>query len=375
MKNLNFLIKPASSLCNMRCRYCFYEDEAVNRAEASTGRMTTETVDCLIQQAFAALDNRNSSVTFAFQGGEPTLAGLDYYRYFVEKVYQHNANHVHVNFAIQTNGLMIDEQWAVFLAANRFLVGISMDGTKALHDELRPDAFGRSTWARVTKALSLLQKNKVDTNILCVVTRSCAKSPVKVYHTLQKLGGNYLQFTPCLDPLGKTRGSMPYSITPELYGHFLCGLFDEWYRDWQAGRYTSVRLFDDYIYLAMGIPAGTCATSGSCGNYLVVEGNGSLYPCDFYCLDEWKLGVVKDTSFVEIMQCDKERRFLKDGAEHPAECNSCRWRRMCFGGCKRDWYVDSTGKHNYLCGAFQMFFEHSFPRIEQIAKQQKACLY
>ena len=131
MKNLNFLIKPASSLCNMRCRYCFYEDEAVNRAEASTGRMTTETVDCLIQQAFAALDNRNSSVTFAFQGGEPTLAGLDYYRYFVEKVYQHNVNHVHVNFAIQTNGLMIDEQWAVFLAANRFLVGISMDGTKA----------------------------------------------------------------------------------------------------------------------------------------------------------------------------------------------------------------------------------------------------
>ena len=127
MKNLNFLIKPASSLCNMRCRYCFYEDEAVNRAEASTGRMTTETVDCLIQQAFAALDNRNSSVTFAFQGGEPTLAGLDYYRYFVEKVYQHNANHVHVNFAIQTNGLMIDEQWAVFLAANRFLVGISKD--------------------------------------------------------------------------------------------------------------------------------------------------------------------------------------------------------------------------------------------------------
>ena len=250
-----------------------------------------------------------------------------------------------------------------------------MDGTKALHDELRPDAFGRSTWARVTKALSLLQKNKVDTNILCVVTRSCAKSPVKVYHTLQKLGGNYLQFTPCLDPLGKTRGSMPYSITPELYGHFLCGLFDEWYRDWQAGRYTSVRLFDDYIYLAMGMPAGTCATSGSCGNYLVVEGNGSLCPCDFYCLDEWKLGVVKDTSFVEIMQCDKERRFLKDGAEHPAACNSCRWRRMCFGGCKRDWYVDSTGKHNYLCGAFQMFFEHSFPRIEQIAKQQKACLY
>ena len=141
MKNLNFLIKPASSLCNMRCRYCFYEDEAVNRTEASTGRMTTETVDCLIQQAFAALDNRNSSVTFAFQGGEPTLAGLDYYRYFVEKVYQHNANHVHVNFAIQTNGLMIDEQWAVFLAANRFLVGISIDGTKALHDELRPDAF------------------------------------------------------------------------------------------------------------------------------------------------------------------------------------------------------------------------------------------
>ena len=121
----------------------------------------------------------------------------------------------------------------------------------------------------------------------------------------------------------------------------------------------------------MGMPAGTCATSGSCGNYLVVEGNGSLYPCDFYCLDEWKLGVVKDTSFVEIMQCDKERRFLKDGAEHPAECNSCRWRRMCFGGCKRDWYVDSTGKHNYLCGAFQMFLNIHFPESNKLQNNRK----
>ena len=156
----------------MRCRYCFYEDEAVNRAEASTGRMTTETVDCLIQQAFAALDNRNSSVTFAFQGGEPTLAGLDYYRYFVEKVYQHNANHVHVNFAIQTNGLMIDEQWAVFLAANRFLVGISMDGTKAPHDEVRPDAF-EDPMGSIDKSIFFsFAKNKVDTNILCVVTQT-----------------------------------------------------------------------------------------------------------------------------------------------------------------------------------------------------------
>lgn len=371
MRNLNFLIKPASGLCNMRCRYCFYEDETANRAQASAGRMTEATADALIEGAFAALEERGT-VTFAFQGGEPTLAGLEYFRHFVDKVAQCNTKHIRVSYAIQTNGLALDEEWADFFRAHHFLVGVSIDGTKAIHESLRPDAAGGSTWTRVTKHLAILQKKQVDTNILCVVTRPCAKSPVKVYHSLQKLGGKYLQFIPCLDPLGAQRGSMGYSLTPELYAGFLCGLFDAWYLDWKNGNYTSIRLFDDYVHLAMGLPSGTCSTSGSCGAYLVVEGDGTLYPCDFYCLDEWTLGRIGQQPLDVVLSGEKEQAFLAQGEHHPAECADCPSRCLCFGGCKRDWYTDASGTHNYFCPAFRRFFAHAGPRLAEIARAEAA---
>ena len=287
MQFVNFLIKPASSLCNMRCRYCFYEDEASNRTQASMGVMTQETADLLIREAIDAVDF-NGRLNFAFQGGEPTVAGLDFFRHFVAEVSVRNTRHIPVSYSIQTNGLALNEEWAAFLAQNRFLVGVSLDGDKALHDEFRIDAAGKGTWTRVRQNITMLQRAGVELNLLCVVTKRCAKSAVRVYHALQKTGVEFLQFIPCLDPLGMPRGCMPYSLLPEDYGTFLCALFDEWYRDWSTGHYTSVRLFDDYVHLAMGLPAGTCSTSGSCGAYFVVEADGSVYPCDFYVLDDWE---------------------------------------------------------------------------------------
>lgn len=370
MQFVNFLIKPASSLCNMRCRYCFYEDEASNRTQASMGIMTQETADLLIREALDAVDF-NGRISFAFQGGEPTVAGLDFFRHFVAEVTARNTRHIPVNYSIQTNGLALDEEWAEFLAKNRFLVGISLDGDKALHDEFRIDAAGKGTWTRVRQNITLLQRAGVDLNLLCVVTKRCAKSAVKVYHALQKTGVEYLQFIPCLDPIEKPRGSMPYSLLPEDYGTFLCALFDEWYRDWASGHYTSVRLFDDYVHLAMGLPAGTCATSGSCGAYFVVEADGSVYPCDFYVLDEWKLGHLGDQPLPALAESDRAKRFLQDGLEHPTACASCRWQPLCFGGCKRDWCDDPAGgKQNYYCPSFQTFFAHAAPRLQQIARAE-----
>lgn len=370
MQFVNFLIKPASSLCNMRCRYCFYEDEAANRTQASMGVMTRETADLLIGEALDAVDF-NGRLSFAFQGGEPTVAGLDFFRHFVEEVTRRNTRHIPVNYSIQTNGLALDEEWAEFLAKNRFLVGISMDGDKALHDEFRIDAAGKGTWTRVRQNVTMLQRAGVDLNLLCVVTKRCAKSAVRVYHALQKTGVNFLQFIPCLDPLEMPRGSMPYSLLPEDYGTFLCALFDEWYRDWSSGHYTSVRLFDDYVHLAMGLPAGTCATSGSCGAYFVVEADGSVYPCDFYVLDEWKLGHLGDQPLPALAQSDRAVQFLQDGLNHPTACASCQWRQLCFGGCKRDWCDDPAGgKRNYYCSSFQRFFAHAAPRLYQVAQAE-----
>ena len=369
MRNINFLIKPASGHCNMRCRYCFYEDETSLREEGNSGIRTLDTADTLIGEAYAALDP-GGMVTFAFQGGEPTLAGLDYFRHFVSKVREVNQKKVTVHYAIQTNGLALNSDWAKFFRENNFLVGVSLDGDKAIHDFLRPDAGGNDTWSRVSKNLSLLQREKVEVNLLCVVSRQCAKHPRKVYRSLQKLG-RYLQFIPCLDPLEAERGSMPYSLTPELYGDFLCTVFDEWYRDFAAGQYTSVRLFDDYVHLAMGLPAGTCSTSGTCGAYLVVEGDGTLYPCDFYCLDQWKLGKLGELSLTDVMEGETARKFLAEGLDHPAECAACPYIRLCNGGCKRDWVRDEVGSHNYFCSAFRKFFDYAAPRIAQIARAQQ----
>ena len=285
---------------------------------------------------------------------------------------RYNTARIPVAYAFQTNGLALDEAWAAFLARNRFLVGVSVDGDKTLHDEFRVDAAGKGTWARVQKNLALLQKAGVECNLLCVVTRRCAKSAVRVYHALQKTGIRYLQFIPCLDPLGEPRGQRPWSLTPEDYGAFLCALFDEWYRDWEAGRYTSVRLFDDYVHLAMGLPAGTCATSGSCGAYFVVEADGGVYPCDFYVLDQWKLGDLHETPLAAMGKSERAKRFLADGLEHPAPCAACRWQSLCFGGCKRDWTTDPEGKtQNYYCPSFQRFFAHAEPRLRLIADAER----
>ena len=371
MPYINLLIKPASSLCNMRCRYCFYADEAANRELPSMGVMTAATAETMIARALEAA-GFDGGVGFTFQGGEPTMAGLAYFRDFVACVERLNRQHIPVSYGIQTNGLAIDAEWAEFLAKHGFLVGVSVDGDKAVHDEFRVDAAGKGTWARVQKNLALLQKAGADCNLLCVVTRRCAKSAVRCYHAMQKTGVQFLQFIPCLDPLGEARGGQPWSLTAQDYGAFLCALFDEWYRDWKTGHYTSVRLFDDYVHLAMGLPSGTCATSGSCGNYFVVEGDGGIYPCDFYVLDEWKLGNVADTSFTALRDAPLTRQFLQDGLHHPQPCKACEWRALCNGGCKRDWVTDENGaRQNYFCAAFRQFFAHAAPRLREIAEAEK----
>lgn len=373
MKNLNFLIKPASSLCNMRCRYCFYADEAAMRSFASAGKMTDESADALLRQAFGNAE-RGGQVTFSFQGGEPTVAGLDFFRRFMARAAESCPPGVRVNYALQTNGLVIDDEWAEFLAQNHVLVGVSIDGTRDIHDGARLDAAGKGTWARVTAALKTLQKHGAEVNVLCVVTRAAARSPQKIYEALKKLGVRHLQFIACLDPLEAERGGQPWSLTPAGYGRFLCGLFDCYYRDWAAGQYTSVRLFDDYVHLAMGLPSGTCATSGSCGAYFVVEGDGSVYPCDFYCLDEWKMGNINADALPGLAAGERAQTFLRQGARKPDACAACPWVRLCNGGCKRDW-VERDGKtENYLCPAFKALFEHAAPRIAEMARAELRAL-
>ncbi len=366
MHFLSFLIKPASGLCNLHCRYCFYEDETNNRSEKNRGIMKEVTMHLLIDRAFQEV-SPNGRILFAFQGGEPTIAGLPFFRRFVDCVKSFQTPHVSVSYAIQTNGTLLDEEWAVFFQENRFLVGISMDGDKALHNLYRKDPAGKDTWNQVVKSLRLLQKNHVDVNALCVVTGQAARHPEKIYREMKSLGLEHLQYIACLDPIGEPKGKRIWSLSPESYGSFLCRLFDCWYQDWEKGQYHSIRLFDDYIHILLGDGASTCSTCGRCGSYFLVEADGSVYPCDFFALDDWYMGDIKTCSLSDLASGETVRRFLAESAKKPLECAGCRYSSVCNGGCRNDWVMASSGVQNYYCASFRMLLDYAMPRMQLIA--------
>ncbi len=370
MKHINFLIKPASSLCNLRCKYCFYADEAVNRENESMGKMTETTALTLIKEGFSSIES-GGTISFAFQGGEPTVAGLHFFEFFVKTARSLCPSDVNIYFSIQTNGTLLDEKWAKLFHDEGFLVGISLDGYKDIHDINRVDAEKNGTWNRVTKAVTMLRKYKVETNALCVVTGQCAKHPQKAYQELKKLGFDYIQFIACLDPIGMDRGTAQYSLTPPVYGKFLCDLFDIWYHDWEIGQYHSIRLFDDYIHILLGDHASTCATCGTCGSYFVVEGDGSVYPCDFFVLDEWCMGKIGERTLEELKKSESSIAFLNRDKEKPLDCRECRWNHICNGGCKKDWYTVHGDMKNYYCESFRMLLDYAMPRMKYIAQAER----
>lgn len=366
MKSLTLLVKPASSLCDMRCRYCFYEDVSGNRKTKSMGVMRPETARRLLKSAFEAVEP-GGFLQILFQGGEPTLAGLDFFRGFLALEAELCPPGIHISHSIQTNGMTLDDAWVQFFRERQFLVGLSLDGTRELHDRFRVDPQGKGSWNRVIQALDLLDRHQVETNLLCVVTGAMARSPQKVYQSLRKLGDHPLQFIPCLDPLEGERGTLPHSLTPEGYGKFLCGLFDCWYRDLKSGTYVSIRNYDDYLRLMLGMLPGSCAASGACGSYLVVEGDGSLYPCDFFVLDQWCMGNIHESSVKEALDSPVSRAFLEEGRERPAACRTCPYVMLCRGGCKRDWIASAAGPDHYYCSAFRSFFRYALPRLREAA--------
>ncbi len=373
LRQLSFLIKPASSLCNLRCRYCFYEDESENRSQKCYGIMSAETADRLIASAVDATCD-GAMISVGFQGGEPTVAGLDYFRHFIEEEKKYPSRRF--THSIQTNGYALDEDWATFLAENNFLVGISVDGYKDLHDLHRLTPSGEGSFGRIAYNLELLKKHKVEFNALCVVTRQCTERPHRVYNRLKAMGFEYLQFIACLDPIGAERGKQSYSLSPEDYGRFLCATFDDWYKDWKEGHFTSVRQFDDYIHILTGVLPSSCAALGKCGSYLVVEADGSLYPCDFYVLDEWNIGKIGEVSVIQAINSEKAKSFRSDSGRLPEQCKTCSWLPICHGGCKKDISLNDAGKpENYFCPAYRFFFEYASERLMEVARAEYQAMH
>ena len=360
----NLLIKPASSACNLDCKYCFYRDVAASRETPFRGMMTEKTLELLVREAFR---DACHFCGFNFQGGEPTVIGLPFYRRLIELQKQFNPSGIEVQNAIQTNGFCIDEEWAAFLGENGFLIGLSLDGPAKIHNQNRIDQNGKGSWNRVMKAARLLKKYRVPVNILSVVTGQSVRKAESIYRFLRGEGFSHLQFIPCLDPFGE-EGAAEYSLTAEQYGEFLVQIFDLWWRDFLAGNFISVRHIDNWLAVLMGGEPEACAQRGHCQVQLVVEGDGSVYPCDFYCLDRWKLGQLGETGLCEMHNSLLAQEFLEPSARLPDRCRECPYFVLCRNGCRRERAEIGEGALvNIYCESYRYFFSRRLRELEEAA--------
>lgn len=362
---VNVLIKPVSGSCNLRCAYCFYTDEMDNRSIGNCGVMTKETARVLIRKF---LDGAQGHCHFGFQGGEPVLAGLSFYEFFVDCVNQYKAADLEVTYSIQTNGTLLDEKWAEFLGKHGFLVGVSLDGTEEVHDSCRKDRNGNGTFGKVMDGIALLKQYHVDFNILTVVHRETVRHTNLIYNFFRRNQFWYQQYVECLDPLYEAAGQQSYSLTPEEYGVFLKTLFRKWYRDMMQGRYVYIRYFENLLFIMAGHCPESCSMWGRCGKQWVVEADGSVYPCDFYALDEWKLGNILDHSVQEMDERRDQSGFIAMSEKQPEQCLSCKWFVLCRNGCRRNCEPVRDGMRsvNYFCSAYREFFEYAYPGLKEV---------
>jgi len=343
MKNISIMIKPASSMCNMQCRYCFYRDVSNNRDTFSYGLMSNEIASKVLKNIFADI-SPGASLTIAFQGGEPTMAGLDFYERFVTKA-KSMANGISLAWAFQTNGLNIDDRWCQFFVKHKFLVGLSLDVVD--HNANRVDINGKGTWNTVLNAQRQFIKHGVKYNILCVLTNQLARYPSRVWKSLNQLNVEYVQFIPCLSDLHK---STPMGLTPERFASFYNNIIPLWHKAFAAGKYISIKLIDDIINLLAKKTVNACGLTGQCSPQFVIESDGGVYPCDFYVMDKYRIGNMCEKSLNHHFESDIMQSFLSKDKEENKLCISCKFRGICNGGCKRMKDAMYISHNDEFCG-------------------------
>lgn len=366
MKNLTVMIKPASSLCNLRCRYCFYADVSSHREQGSYGLMKQETADRVIGNIFSGI-SAGDRVTIAFQGGETTLAGLPFFRHFAEEASRKKGN-AQLQFALQTNGILLDEAWCAFLKEYKFLVGLSLDGPAEYHDGNRVDPAGEGTFRRVLAAKKLLDRYGVAYNVLTVLTGSLARHPAQIWNFMRQQDLRYVQFIPCL---GELDGSPSrYALTPERFSGFYCQLFRSWVSEFNKGNYYSVKLFDDLVNLLAVGEENACGLCGHCAAQIIVEADGSVYPCDFYVLDEYRAGNLARQPIQELLNAPVGEKFRSRLHTQPELCTECPYRALCGGGCKRMQREVCCGPGDAKCG-YRTFLDACLPELTVIANRER----
>ncbi|HPD57492.1 MAG TPA: anaerobic sulfatase maturase [Smithellaceae bacterium] len=361
-QSISLLVKPTSSLCNLSCAYCFYRRVKELYPETST-KMSRGVAQAMIRNTLSLKAPLNS---FCWQGGEPLLMGLDFFRDVVAFEQKYSRTGQVIENSIQTNGLLLDDLWCEFLAKENFLVGISLDGPAHIHDYYRKDHRQEGTFNGVMQSIELMKKHGVQFNILCLLTDRNVKSPLEIYNFFRFHDFRYIQFINCFE-IAEISGTLkPCSVRGEETGEFYIKLFDEWFKNDFFD--VSVRFFEDILlYLVDGVKASCCYNS-TCDSYLVVEYNGDCYPCDFFVFKDWKIGNLMQNDLRAIMKSPLRKSFASRKAEISEICRKCSIASFCKGDCIRFRYLPTNGYKNIseYCAAIKMLYNHIEPKLPEI---------
>ena len=378
------MAKPVGPICNLDCKYCFYLEKERLYPGKSNWSMPDDVLETFIRHYIGA--QPTPVVSFAWQGGEPTLLGVDYFRKAVkfQKLY---ADGKRVENAFQTNGILLDDRWGEFLSENSFLVGISIDGPREIHDHYRVDKGGQPTFDKVMRGLGHLKRHGVEFNTLTAVQKHNSYYPLQVYRFLKGAGSSFMQFIPIVERIGELRNpnglvlvgpslSPPariseWSVEPEQYGEFLWTIFDEWVRH-DVGRYF-IQLFDVALESWLGMEPSLCVFRETCGNAMVIEHNGDQYSCDHFVYPENRLGNILVRPLESLARSGQQGRFgLEKRDSLPRYCRECEVRFACNGGCPKHRFLRTPGREdglNYLCAGFRLFFKHIDPYMKFMAEE------
>ena len=382
---LYVMAKPAGASCNLACEYCYYLEKKNLYPREGNSRIFEMSDDILEEYIRQYIESQTmSQVLFTWHGGEALLRPLSFYRNVV-RLQKKYARGRQIDNSIQTNGLLLTDEWCQFFRDNRWLVGVSVDGPEKFHDRYRHNIGGKPSFARVMKGIELLNRYGVEWNALAVVNDFNGDHPLEFYRFFKQIQCHYIQFTPIVERIvphadgrhlacpadSEDLPLAPFSVKPRQWGDFLCAIFDEWVRS-DVGKYY-VQLFDSTLANWVGEQPGVCTMARTCGHAGVMEFNGDVYTCDHFVFPEYKLGNIKEKTLVEMMYSHREQDFGSAKLETlPSQCRNCRYLFACNGGCPKNRFVrtaDGEPGLNYLCEGYYKFFDHVAPAMDFMKRE------
>jgi uncharacterized protein len=369
-RGFQIFVKPAGAACNLSCRYCYYLEKGHLGEERGLTRMPENLLELYIAQQISA--SPDEVIRFSWHGGEPTILGLDYFRLIVDIQRRRCPSGRMIANGIQTNGTLLDEEWGRFLAAEGFAVGLSLDGPREMHDRHRVTRDGKPTFEETMRGYEILRRHGVLSDILCVVSAHNVRSPAEVYRFFKRISASYLTFLPLVESRPDAPGGVsPDTVPAEAWGDFLCAVFDEWVGG-DIGR-IKVQIIEEAARTAFGQEHSLCIFRPVCGDIPVVERNGDFYSCDHFVDAEHRLGNIRDTQIVELLDSPAQREFgLAKLEKLPQFCRACEVRIMCNGECPKNRFVrapDGEPGLNYLCPGYKRFFSRVRPFVDEVAAE------